>query len=46
MEYHLEVLVDSYAAPNNSFDPTGLSQPLIVNLDAARQVFPAGQFER
>jgi hypothetical protein len=34
--------VDNNAPSNNSFNRSGISLPLIVNLDAARQFFPPG----
>jgi hypothetical protein len=35
-----------FPAPNNSFQPTGISVPLIESLDAARRCFPAAEFGR
>jgi hypothetical protein len=45
-KHHQRWMLTSQLPPNNSLDPTGISVPLIENLMAARQCFPAGQFGR
>jgi len=39
------MLVSAKPPPNNSFQPTGVSKSLIVNLPR-RSCFPAAEFER